>query len=90
VARDRHTGRHPRDKRASAGATAGSDTGAFSLLHFADMPEVGVAHLAGPAGGIYLDDAALIATYTKTFDHLAWYTLTREQSLTRFANLAVR
>jgi hypothetical protein len=54
------------------------------------MPEVGVAHLAGPAGGIYLDDAALIATYTKTFDHLAWYTLTREQSLTRFANLAVR
>lgn len=74
----------------SAGATAGSDTGAFSLLHFADMPEVGVAHLAGPAGGMYMDDAALIAVYAKTFDHLAWYTITREQSLTRFADLAAR
>jgi transcriptional regulator with XRE-family HTH domain len=74
----------------SAGATAGSDTGAFSLLHFADMPEVGVAHLAGPAGGIYMDDPSLIAAYAKTFDHLAWYTITREQSLTKFADLATR
>lgn len=74
----------------SAGATAGGDFGAFSLLHFADMPEVGVAHLAGPAGGIYLDDAALIAAYASTFSHLAWYAITREQSLAKFGDLATR
>jgi Domain of unknown function (DUF5753) len=74
----------------SAGATAGSDTGAFSLLHFEDMPEVGVAHLAGASGGIYLDDPALIAAYAKTFSHLAWYTSTREQSLAKFHELAAR
>jgi transcriptional regulator with XRE-family HTH domain len=73
-----------------AGATAGNDIGAFSLLHFDDMPEVGVAHLAGPAGGIYIDDPALTAACAKTFTHLAWYTITREQSLARFAELATR
>jgi transcriptional regulator with XRE-family HTH domain len=74
----------------SAGATAGGDVGAFSLLHFADMPEVGVAHLTGPAGGIYLDDATLIAAYASTFSHLAWYAITREQSLAKFSDLAAR
>lgn len=74
----------------SAGATAGGDIGAFSLLQFDDLPEVGVAHLAGPGGGLYTDDAALIAAYAKTFSHLGWYAMTREQSLVRFAELAAR
>ena len=74
----------------SAGATAGSDAGAFSLLRFDDIPEAGLAHLAGPAGGIYIDDLALIASYASTFTHLAWYTLTREQSLAKFHELAKR
>ena len=45
----------------SAGAHAASDSGAFSLLRFDDMPDVGVAHLAGPAGGVYVDDTPVIA-----------------------------
>jgi transcriptional regulator with XRE-family HTH domain len=74
----------------SAGATAGSDVGAFSLLQFSELPEVGLAHLAGPAGGIYIDDDMLVAAYAKTFTHLAWYASTREQSLTKFHELAGR
>ena len=74
----------------SAGSTAGSDVGAFSLLQFNWISELGLAHLAGPAGGIYIDDNTLITTYARTFTHLAWYTATREQSLVTFHELSKR
>lgn len=74
----------------SAGAHAAGDGGAFSVLHFSETPGLGLVHVSGASGGICLDDAAAIAAYAKTFSHVTWYTLTREQSLVKFRELARR
>jgi hypothetical protein len=72
----------------SAGAHAAGDGGAFSVLHFSDTPGLGLVHVADTSGGICLDDAPAIAAYAKTFSHVTWYTLTREQSHVKFHELA--
>lgn len=72
----------------SAGAHAAGDGGAFSVLHFNEMPGLGLVHVAGASGGICLDDTDSIAAYAKTFSHVTWYTLTREQSHVKFRELA--
>lgn len=74
----------------SAGAHAGGDTGAFSVLHFSALAELGLVHVSGASGGICLDDASWITAYTKTFIHLSPYALSHGQSLTRFNELAKR
>jgi transcriptional regulator with XRE-family HTH domain len=74
----------------SAGTAAGGDAGAFSLLRFSEIPELGLAHVPGPGGGICLDDRALIASYARTFDRLAGYAATREQTLATLRELAGR
>jgi hypothetical protein len=72
----------------ASGATPGGDAGAFSLLQFSEMPGLGLIHVAGPTGGMCLDDAGAIAAYARTFNQLTWYTLTREQSQAKFFALA--
>jgi transcriptional regulator with XRE-family HTH domain len=72
----------------NAGAHAAGDGGAFSVLHFSETPGLGLVHVSGASGGICLDDAGSIAAYAKTFSHVTWYTLTPEQSLVKFRELA--
>lgn len=74
----------------STGAHAGSDSGAFSLLRFDAMPDVGIAHLVGPAGGVYLDDAAIIAACADTFARLSRCAATPARSLARLRQLAAQ
>jgi len=72
----------------NAGAHAAGDGGAFSVLHFSETPGLGLVHVSGAAGGICLDDAESIAAYVRTFSHVTWYTLTREQTHVKFHELA--
>jgi transcriptional regulator with XRE-family HTH domain len=74
----------------SAGAHAAGDGGAFSVLHFSETPALGLVHVSGASGGICLDDTAATAAYARTFSHLTWYTLTREQSQAKLRELAGR
>jgi hypothetical protein len=74
----------------SAGAHAAGDGGAFSVLHFSETPGLGLVHVSGASGGICMDDTAAIAAYAKTFSHVTWYALTREQSQAKFRELARR
>jgi hypothetical protein len=73
-----------------AGAHAGGDGGAFSVLHFSELLELGLVHVSGTSGGICLDDASSIAAYTKAFTHLTSYTLSRRDSQTKFLTLTKR
>jgi transcriptional regulator with XRE-family HTH domain len=72
----------------SAGAHAAGDGGTFSVLHFSQIPETGLVHVSGAAGGICLDDTAAVAAYTKTFSRMTSSTLTRQQSRVKFRELA--
>jgi hypothetical protein len=74
----------------SAGAHAGGDSGAFSVLHFNELSELGLVHVSGASGGICLDDAPSIAAYVRTFTHLSWYALNCGDSQTKFLTLAKR
>ena len=72
----------------SVGAHAGGDSGAFSVLRFSELTELGLVHVAGASGGLCLDDAPSVASYAKTFTHLSSCALSREQSLAMFSELA--
>jgi transcriptional regulator with XRE-family HTH domain len=71
-----------------AGAHAAGDSGGFSVLHFDQTPELGLVHISGASGGICLDDADSTTAYGKVFSHLHRHTLTREQTIARFHELA--
>jgi transcriptional regulator with XRE-family HTH domain len=87
---DKHAWLNIRILPFSAGAHAGGDGGAFSVLHFSELLELGLVHVSGASGGICLDDGSSIAAYTKAFTHLTWYTLSCGESQTKFLTLAKR
>lgn len=54
----------------SAGAHAGSGSGPLAILELGDAPGVGVVHLGGPAGGMYLADPAAVTAHSRFFRHV--------------------
>jgi len=51
-------------------------SGPFSILRFADAPNLGVVYLPGPNGGIFLDSTSDVASHARAF------TLLRDSALT--------
>ena len=50
-----------------AGAHAAGGAGGFSLLQFNNIPELAIAHLDGPSGGLCLHERAVAETYVEIF-----------------------
>lgn len=63
---------------------AGSGTG-FSVLQFSQLPLLGLVHIDGPAGGVWLDTPAAVAAYTTTFARIELSSLTEQKSATRLS-----
>jgi hypothetical protein len=51
-------------------------SGPLSILPFADAPNLGVVHLPGPSGGIFLDSPPDVASHTRAFTLLSSSALT--------------
>lgn len=63
-------------------------SGGFSVLRFKAAPALGLVHISGPAGGICLDDAAVISSYATVFTQLSCFALSPEQSAEKLRRLA--
>ncbi len=64
----------------ASGAAAAAGCGPMSILRFAQSPGIGVVHLAGPSGGVSLDDRAEVARYLRAFTQLRATALTPSAS----------
>lgn len=64
-------------------------SGGFSVLRFTGVPDLGLAHVAGPGGGMCLGDAA-VGGYIKVFTRLSCFSLSPERSAERLRRLAGR
>jgi transcriptional regulator with XRE-family HTH domain len=71
-------------------AGAGSGAGEYSVLHFGGLPEIGLAHIAGPQGGLCLSAAPIIDAYTATFRQITPLALRPDQSAQRLRQAAHR
>ena len=60
----------------ASGAHPVGASGPLSILRFADAPSLGVVHLPGPSGGIFLDSPPDVASHARAF------TLLRASALT--------
>src|SRR5207247_6600586 len=49
----------------SRGAHAASGAGPLAVLELTSTPSLGVIHLGGPVGGVYLDDLAAVARHAR-------------------------
>jgi transcriptional regulator with XRE-family HTH domain len=74
----------------TAGAPAAGGTGGFTVLRFGQVPAIGLVHVAGPSGGICLDDPAASATYLRAFTRLESLALSPEASARRIRQLSIR
>ena len=54
----------------SRGAHAASGAGPLAVLELTSAPSLGVVHLGGPAGGVYLEDPAAVARHARLFRHV--------------------
>jgi DNA-binding XRE family transcriptional regulator len=68
--------------------THASGSGGFSVLRFSAIPTLGLVHVPGPGGGICLDDAAAIGTYTGVFTQVSCFALNAEQSAEKLHRIA--
>jgi hypothetical protein len=71
------------------GSRAGG-TGGFTVLQFGQVPAIGLVHVAGPSGGICLDDPAASATYLRAFTRLESLALSPEASVRKIRQLSTR
>jgi hypothetical protein len=72
----------------SAGAHAAGGGGEFSILQFSQAPAFGLVHVAGPSGGICLDDPAVVAAYVRTFTQLRLFSLGPDESARKLREVA--
>jgi transcriptional regulator with XRE-family HTH domain len=72
----------------SAGAHAAGGGGEFSILQFSQVPAFGLVHVAGPSGGICLDDPAVVAAYVRTFTQLRLFSLGPDESARKLREMA--
>jgi hypothetical protein len=73
-----------------AGTYAAGASGAWSLLQFSEIPDLGLIHVAGPGGGICLNDPSATTAYAQVFAQTSSYALSPEQSAQRLRQLAMR
>lgn len=64
----------------SAGANA-AISGPFVIMKFPEAPDLGVVHLEGQTGGIYLESPDEVARYTLVCEHLRASALSTVASL---------
>jgi transcriptional regulator with XRE-family HTH domain len=65
-------------------------SGPLSILRFADAPSLGVVHLPGPGGGIFLDSPPDVATYARVFTLLSASALTPAATAQLLRDMAAR
>jgi transcriptional regulator with XRE-family HTH domain len=70
----------------SAGISSGA--GEYSILHFSGLSDMGIAHIAGPQGGICLSTPSIVDAYATTFRRMTSLALTPEQSTLRLRRVA--
>jgi hypothetical protein len=70
-----------------AGGHAGS-SGAFSILQFSQMPDLGLVHVAGPSGGICLDSPSVVDPYVRAFTCLRLLALTPQDSACKLRQMS--
>jgi hypothetical protein len=52
------------------------------------VPAFGLVHVAGPSGGICLDDPAIVAAYVRTFTQLRLSSLGPDESARKLREVA--
>jgi transcriptional regulator with XRE-family HTH domain len=67
-----------------------SGSGPVSILRFASVPSLGVVHLPGPCGGIYLDSPMDVASHVRAFTLLSASALTPAATARLLRNMATR
>jgi transcriptional regulator with XRE-family HTH domain len=58
------------------GAHAAGDTSSFTILRYAEAPDIGVVHLPRISGGVLFADQLDVATWVSAFEHLKACALT--------------
>ena len=71
-----------------AGAHAAGSSGAFSVLKFSQVPDLGLVHVAGPSGGICLDTPPAVDAYARAFTHLRLSALTPQDSARKLRQMS--
>jgi transcriptional regulator with XRE-family HTH domain len=74
----------------ASGAHPAGASGPFSILQFADAPSLGVVHLPGPSGGIFLDSVPDVASHVRAFTLLSASALTPAVTTQLLRDLAAR
>ena len=74
----------------TAGAHPAGGTGPLSILRFADTPSLGVVHLPGPSGGIFLDSPPDVASHARAFTLLSASALTPAATAQLLRDMAAR
>jgi transcriptional regulator with XRE-family HTH domain len=65
-------------------------TGPLSILHFTAAPTLGVVHLPGPCGGIFLDSPPDVTSHTRAFTQLQASALTPAATAQLLQDMATR
>jgi transcriptional regulator with XRE-family HTH domain len=74
----------------ASGAHPASASGPLSILRFADSPSLGVVHLPGPNGGIFVDSPPDVASHARAFTLLSASALTPAATTQMLRDMAVR
>jgi hypothetical protein len=74
----------------ASGAHPAGASGPLSILRFADAPSLGVVHLPGPNGGIFLDSPPDVASHTRAFTFLSGSALTPAATASLLRDMAAR
>lgn len=64
----------------AVGSHAAQGSGAYSILEFSEIPDLGLVHVSGPDGGICLSESSAVEAYTDMFTQTSWLSLSPEQS----------
>ncbi len=64
----------------SCGAQPAADVGSLAILQFSEAPGLGVVHLGGPGGGVFLESQADLTAYDRMFEQLSALALSPAQS----------
>lgn len=64
----------------ASGAHAAGDTNSFTILRFAQAPDIGVVYLPGISGGVFFEDQHDLQTWASAFEQLASCALTPDES----------
>jgi len=72
----------------SCGAHPAADVGSLAILQFSDEPELGVVHLGGAGGGVFLDSLADLSAYARMLEQLRALALSPARSALLLRELA--